>query len=435
MCYLYLPMLHGAYTFAHAFDANMVRNIFEALSLDSRSTVLDPFCGTGTTLLESKIHGFHSIGVDANPVCVLVSKAKTDWSIPLLKIRRLAEAITRSASNQYQSYIRRYQKAKAAGAKHTPQCDPLFATSAAGRYLLSSGLIRRGWISPRPALKSLLLAQRLWTLPQSERNFLLLSLVGLLVPDISNMSYGPEIYKARRRVDCHVFKLFLERTNENLQNVAKLRSQYSGVQTKVRLGNSVKDGLDFIEPESVDVVVSSPPYLSDHDYSRLTRLELIFSGYLTSRQDLRKIKMPLLRSSSKNVYSTDNLYKLVTRFSKVQAVVKAVSERALGRTSGFARVYPRLVGEYFGGMYAHFRALSRVLRSDGRVAFVVADQSSFFAIPIPTAKIVAELAESYGCGFRLVSMQRVRRYRGTRGAVNWSNDEWLMILKKCRRRT
>src|SRR3990172_8854318 len=131
-------MLHAAYTFAHAFHANMVRNIFDALGLDGKSRILDPFCGTGTTLLESKLHGLPSIGVDANPVCVLVSKAKTEWSIDLAQTRSLAEAITRSASKQYQSYLQRYRKAKATGVKYKAQSDPLFAASAAGRYLLSS---------------------------------------------------------------------------------------------------------------------------------------------------------------------------------------------------------------------------------------------------------------------------------------------------------
>lgn len=423
-------MLHSAYTFAHAFEASLARHIFSTLALDTKSRVLDPFCGTGTTLLECKIHGLASIGVDANPVCVLVSRAKTDWTLDVPKTRKLAQLVTQSASRRYQAYVARHCKAKAAGAKYTAQSDPLFTMSAAGRYLISSGLIRRGWISPRPALKALLIAQRLWNVPPREKNFLFLSLLGLLVPVISNMAYGPEIYRARRRIDCQVFDLFLKRTYENLITLDTLRSHHVGAGTTVRFGDSANDGLNFLQHSSIDAVITSPPYLSDHDYSRLTRLELVFSGHLSHREDLRRIKMPLLRSSSKNVYKSDNLSQLVKRFSKVQQAINAVSMRASGRTSGFARVYPRLVGEYFGGMYAHLRALSRVVRLNGRVALVVADQSSFFAIPIRTASIIAELAEGCKGGFRLLAMERVRKYRGTRGAANRSNDEWLIMLEK-----
>lgn len=426
-------MLHAAYSFALAFEADLVHKILGRLALDDRSTILDPFCGTGTTLLESKLHRFPSVGVDANPVCVLVSKAKTDWRVNISETQRLTGLILRSASTEYQSYVRRHRKAKAIGARYTPQCDPIFTRSAAGRYLISSGLMRRGWISPRPALKALLIAERLWKLPNDrKKNFLFLSLLGLIVPEVSNMSYGPEIYKSRKRVDCDLFGLFEERTKKNLENLKALRSKYVGAPTKIRVGDSANDGLKFLERGSIDAAISSPPYLSDHDYSRLTRLELVFSGYLSSREDLRRIKRGLLRSSSKNVYKQDNSSEHVKRFREVQTVIKTISQLASERESGFARVYPKLVGEYFGGIYKHFKALGRVLRLNGKVAYVVGDQSSFFATPIPTARIVAQLAEGCGAGFRVVAMEPIRKYRGTRGTVNWSNQEWLILLKKCR---
>lgn len=425
-------MLHSAYSFALDFEADLVANLLGRVTVDERTTILDPFCGTGTTLLESKLRGFPSVGVDANPVCVLVSKAKTDWGLNVSDVPKASQLVLGLASSEYQSHGLRHLKAKAAGERYTPLSNPIFARSAAGRYLVSSGLIRRGWISPRPALKTLLIAEALWKLPERPKNFLLLSLLGLLIPEISNMSYGPEIYRARRRIDCDVFGLFEERTRENLEKLKALHSQYAAAPTKVRMGDSTNNGLDFLRHTCVDAVITSPPYLSDHDYTRMTRLELVFSGYLSSREDLRKIKRHLLRSSSKNVYKDDSLSEHVNRFGDVQAVIRAVSERALEHKSGFARVYPRLVGEYFGGIYAHFTALGRVLRVNGQAAYVVGDQSSFFATRIPTARITAQLAEGCGAGFRVTSMERIRRYRGTRGAVNWSNDEWLILLKKYR---
>jgi len=423
-------MLHGAYSFVPAFDADVVGSILGRLGLPEGSVILDPFCGTGTTLLESKLHGFPSVGVDANPVCVLVSKAKTEWELSVPEAEVALRHIVASASREYRRYAQLRRKAEAAGSTYPPQSAPGFLRSAAGRYLISSGLIRRGWISPRPALKTLLLAERLWELPPRPRNFLLLSLLGLLVPEISNMSYGPEIYRARRRSDCDVFGLFLARAQENFRKLESLRATRPSPVTRVRLGDSVNGGLGFIDPESVDCVITSPPYLSDHDYSRLTRLELVFSGHLASREDLRAIKERLLRSSSKNVYKHDRDAELVEGFASVRSVIETISDRAARERSGFARVYPRLVGEYFGGMYKHFKALGRVLRPRGKAAYIVADQSSFFAFPIPTARIVAELAEGSSGALRLMGMEPLKKYRGTRGKVSWSNQEWLIVLEK-----
>ncbi len=423
-------MLHDAYSFAPDFEAELVQRILDRLSPDHRSTILDPFCGTGTTLLESKMHGLSSVGVDANPVCVLVSRAKTYWGLDISRTREMARRVVGSALIEYASFIRRYKKARASGARWMAQSAPIFARSAPGTYLISSGLIRRGWISTRPALKTLLVAERLWKISARARDFLLLCLLGLLVPEVSNMSYGPEIYRARRRIDRDVFGLFERRVEENLKKLEGLKPAGTNASTDVRLGDSANGGLRFLEPNSIDVVLTSPPYLSDHDYSRLTRLELVFSGHVASAKDLRNMKQRLLRSSSKNVYKDDHATELVERFSIVRSTILAVSERAIERRSGFARVYPKLVGEYFGGMYKHFQALGRVLRLGGRAAYIVGDQSSFFATPIPTAAIIAQLAEKSGAGLRVVSKEAIKKYRGTRGAVSWSNQEWLLLLEK-----
>lgn len=428
-------MLHSAYSFAFAFDAGLVRKVLDRLGLDHGSTILDPFCGTGTTLLECKQRGVASVGVDANPVCVLVSKAKTNWRVNISEAQRLARVAICTASKRYHSCIDRCSETQTRISQRTIEREAMFSRSPAGRYLVSSGLLRRGWISPRPAMKTLLLAERLWGLPERPRNFLLLCLLGLLVPEISNMSYGPEIYRARRRRDRDVFGLFEQRVSENSKKLEALRETGISARTLVRAGDSVNGGLRFLEKNKVQAVLTSPPYLSDHDYSRLTRLELVFSGEVASAEELRKMKRRLLRSSSKNVYKGDNAAQLVRGFGPVKSVIEEISERAADRDSGFARVYPRLVGEYFGDMYKHFQSIGRVLPPGGQAAYIVGDQSSFFATPIPSAKIIAELAEYCRSGLRLEAMEPVKEYRGSRGAVSWSNREWLLLFRKRGRRT
>ena len=420
-------MLHRAYSFALSFEASLVSKILNRLSLDTGEAVLDPFCGTGTTLLECKVSGIPSIGIDTNPVCVAVSKAKTDWAIRPSTVKILSEKVLFSASRKYRSFLLRQKNQESLGGV---QNDLIFRRSRAGKYLISSGLLKRGWISPLPALKTLLLMESLENIPARSRNFLHLALLGLLVPEISNMGYGPEIYRKRRRINPDVFGLFRKRVVDNLEGLEALRSLKIQTTTTVRLGDSVNGGLRSIDVGAVRAVVSSPPYLSDHDYTRMTRLELVFSGHISSRHELRKLKKSFLRSSSKNVYKDDQLARHVIGIPKVRTVIDTISEKAAERTSGFARVYPKLVGEYFGGMYKHFQTLGRSLRRGSKIAYVIGDQSSFFATPIPTAEIIAQLAESCSCGLSVLSMEPIKEMRGTRGEVNWNNKEWLLLLEK-----
>lgn len=423
-------MLHQAYGFPFSFKSSVVSTILARLSLDDGDAVLDPFCGAGTTLLECKISGIPSIGIDSNPVCVSVSKAKTDWAIRLSTIKRLSDQVLCSTARKYRNFIDLRERQESLGHEYLPQCDPIFTHSRAGQYLISSGLLERGWISPLAALKTLLIMKSLEGLPARPRNFLQLALLGLLVPEISNMAYGPEIYKKRHQREPDVFGLFRRRVLENLEKLEHLRSRGIKAKTTVLLGDSVGKGLTSVDMGMVRAVISSPPYLSDHDYTRQTRLELVLSGYVTSNEDLRKLKKSFLRSSSKNVYKEDQLAQHVVRFPEVRALIDVISEKAVQRTSGFARVYPKLVGEYFGGMYRHFELLGKLLRPGSKIAYIIGDQSSFFATRIPTAQIIATLAEGCRSGIQCLDMEPIKELRGTRGRVNWSNKEWLLTFEK-----
>ena len=52
-----------------------------------RGPILDPFCGSGTTLVEARAEGIRAVGVDLNPLAVLVARAKT-WGVPASAVAR-----------------------------------------------------------------------------------------------------------------------------------------------------------------------------------------------------------------------------------------------------------------------------------------------------------------------------------------------------------
>ena len=66
--------IHGIYPYRGKISALDARNIVE--QIPKGSTLLDPFCGTGTIVFEGINHGIHSIGVDLNPIAVMIAKGK-----------------------------------------------------------------------------------------------------------------------------------------------------------------------------------------------------------------------------------------------------------------------------------------------------------------------------------------------------------------------
>jgi len=71
---------HDWYRFVLSFPPHLVRQYLERFGLDQRHTVLDPFSGTGTTLVECKKRGIPSIGIDAHPMACFASRVKTSLS-------------------------------------------------------------------------------------------------------------------------------------------------------------------------------------------------------------------------------------------------------------------------------------------------------------------------------------------------------------------
>lgn len=77
---LYLEDLpvHEWYRFVLSFPPHLVRAYIERFGLSSEQWVFDPFCGTGTTLVECKKLGIPSIGLEANPVVHFAAQVKTN---------------------------------------------------------------------------------------------------------------------------------------------------------------------------------------------------------------------------------------------------------------------------------------------------------------------------------------------------------------------
>ena len=73
--------VHEWYRFVLSFPPHLVRDYLERFGVGNGQRVLDPFCGTGTVLVECKKLGIPSVGVEANPMAHFASQVKVDWNL------------------------------------------------------------------------------------------------------------------------------------------------------------------------------------------------------------------------------------------------------------------------------------------------------------------------------------------------------------------
>lgn len=380
--------VHDWYRFVLSFPPHLVRDYLSKFGITKRQRVLDPFCGTGTTLVECKKLGVQSVGIEANPMAHFSSRVKVDWSPSPKELsahaKRIADAVTASLE-----------------AEGIFESLELFATPKNGREFLTleeskNSLLLANSISPLPLHKALVLIERL----NRNRNLRFsdherLALAKALVFSISNLRFGPEVGVGKPRSDAPVVSSWLQ----NILSIADdLRVHGENfVKAEVHHADS-RQLLHILPPKSIDAVITSPPYPNEKDYTRTTRLESVLLGFISSKQDLRELKQGLVRSNTRNVYKRDEDDLLVEDNTEIQRIAKEIEERRieLGKTSGFERLYARVTKLYFGGMKKHLIDLRPILRPGAQLAYVVGDQASYLRVMIRTGQLLAEIAESVG---------------------------------------
>ncbi len=405
---------HEWYRFVLSFPPHLVRNYLERFGVQKSDQVLDPFCGTGTTLVECKKRGIPSVGVEANPMAYLASRAKVDWSPDPRGLLEHAQKVADKALEQLR--------------KDGIDDDdtPLPGNGKALSQPINERLLRRlppesekllltNSISPLPLHKTLVLIECLDRY-RDERyhHHELLALAKALVSMISNLHFGPEVGVGSPKVDAPVVSSWLAKLEVMAADLGQLQGA-AAVPAFVEHADS-RRLQQLIQPVSIDAVITSPPYPNEKDYTRTTRLESVLLGLIRDKSDLRTLKRKLVRSNTRGVYKGDNDDQWVSKHPRIQQIAKAIESRRieLGKTSGFERLYGRVTKLYFGGMARHLAELRSVLRPGARLAYVVGDQASYLRIMIHTGQILADVAQSLGYELVGIDLFRTRLATATK---------------------
>ncbi len=396
--------IHDLYRFVLSFPPHLVRKYIKEFSLSCNSLVVDPFCGTGTTLVEAKKLGIKSLGFEENPVMHMCASTKVEWNVEIdsllqevLQIENKATAKIRNHKGELYGFSEEKQK-----------------------------LLIKNSISPIPLHKALILLETIHEFKSKYASLYKTALAKQVVLNCSNLKFNPEVSVCRvKKTDADVVGLWKAQVLEMVGDI-KYYQKYKDVYSKIILADSRQE-LSQIKDDSIDAVITSPPYPNEKDYTRATRLESVLLGFINSSENLRAIKKTLLRSNSKGIYKDDDDLKWIKDNQTVNQLATEIEKTriALHKTSGFEKLYYKVVMQYFGGIAKHLNSLKPKLKNGAKLAYVVGDQCSYFGIPIRTGHILAEIANALGYKVLRIDLFRTRLSTATKEKIN----EEVVILE------
>jgi len=376
---------HQWYDYLEDFPFSLLEESIKKYNLKKGDLVLDPFCGSGTTLVSSNLFGLNAIGIDTNPLMCFVSEVKTTWDIDIQKIKEIYKETT-------EKFIKLASNLESYNFKND------FLKRMPKREL-------NQWMNQRGQKELSLMKDLINEIDDEKIKKLFLVMLGKSGFDASYVALcpGTTFYPYRQK------ELFFDGFCKKIiqaYNDLKLIQKFDAYgKTKV-FNESTTKASCFIDEKSVDFIITSPPYPNDLEYTRQTRLELYLLDFVKNMEDVQKLKKTMIKSSTKLIYKEDNCGEYIKGFKSVQEVAEQVEKALSDKNWGFD--YPRMIREYFGGMYICLKELHKVMKRGSYNLQVVGDQT-YKNIVIPVGKIFVEMAKDIGYADAHIELFRTRR--------------------------
>ncbi|GGF56965.1 DNA modification methyltransferase [Marmoricola endophyticus] len=371
-----LPV-HRWFRYSAGFSAGWAETVVEATEA---RRVLDPFGGSGTTVLAAEAVGAEAVGVDVHPFVTRVARAKLAWrSDPEVLLMRAAD-------------VRLEVKQQRAVAEPT---SPLVVKCFPDRGALLD-LLRL-----RDAVERLRQGddydELLW--------LAFISIIRACSPaGTAQWQYVlPNKTKARVAEPVSAFE---SRVELFAQDMFTMRDHVGSPRGQVY--ESDARTLDTLNDGWADLVLTSPPYANNFDYADATRLEQSVLGEVNGWGDLKPLRKRLMRSATQHMSGWDAAEALESPL--LQAVRGELTQTfqtlaQVKQERGGKKAYDLMVAGYFFDSAQIFQALRRVSAPGVTVCYVVGD-SAPYGVHVPVERWLGELA--LASGFRKWRFEKVR---------------------------
>jgi len=389
--------LHRWVPWVAGFSAEFVQDCLQIYlqNPSTKSWVLDPFAGVGTTLVESYVSGLNVMGFEINPYAALATQLKLQSAqVPLVQMIREIE--------RFERFMRRTETGSLKSEPHSLPPEgfrgrtQLFSPSVERKVLYALDLIHR---MEDPTLKDIF---RLG--------------FGSVMVGFSNYSYEPSL--TRRAA---VNKPNIVDANVGLEISAKLRLMAQDIewlQARMKCfehdpdrkvipqtifsASTLVDQCDF-----VDLVVTSPPYLNNYHYPRNTRPQLHWLGFTSGTGYSGAREGESFGKFWQTVRESDPIH-LSFNMPDLSETIESIRKKNADRGAYGGPGWANYVATYFNDCYRFCSLLARLLKRNAP-AIIVLGNSIIQGVEVKTDQVFGQIGALAGLSFEDTHLLRKKR--------------------------
>lgn len=406
---------HGFHKYPAKFIPHIPKwAITKYLNGDKNKFILDPFCGSGTTLVESVLSGYNAIGIDIDPLSAMISRVKTT-RVDKCELEKISSWLIKEINDKRKGTFK-------------PECETL-----------------DHWFTKDAIKKLSTIRTSINVIPEIFGNSkkvkdiqdLLLICFSSIIRRVSNAdNESQKTYVSHTKIKQpeEVNSLFFSQLNLFVER-AKIFSETTNpsVKSKVIISSSAASLEKNLKGQKIDLAITSPPYIKAIDYIYNQMVELFWIGDLfemqtQTRQNKKKTQYIGNKQISKVEFNNYTPYNTILDIDKLDEKLQLIFDS--DKKNGHKHAY--VTYKYFVEMERHFAEMSKCLTTGTHYVMVVGD-SNVSDVYIDTADFLIEIAERNG--FRITNKwgykikNRFMRFdRKGRGGI--IDIDWVLDFEK-----